>query len=268
MRRSCAAAVAVVSLAVPASAQQASPLLEPATRHTSFDVVFAQQTSVQPESSPQDDKEKKDDKDKKKKETAGSSNDRLFWALPNFLTVENGKQVPPLTTGQKYHEAIRESFDYVDYAWYGFLAELSQANNGDAGYGRGTKGYIKRYSAEFADGTIENIFTSAVFPVLLHEDPRYYQMGTGGGLRRMGYSISRTVVTRTDDGHERFNYSEILGSGLAAVLSNAYHASGDRGVALTMSSWWGLVAYDTGQTVVREFWPDIHRKISKTFHKK
>jgi hypothetical protein len=260
-------------------AQQASPPLQPATRQTRLDTAVAQQASVPPENAqeeqeknadPQkkDDKQNKEDKQKKKEETAGTSNDRLFWALPNFLTVENGKQVPPLTTGQKYHEAIRESFDYVDYAWYGFLAELSQANNGDAGYGRGTSGYIKRYSAEFADGTIENIFTSAVFPSLLHEDPRYYQLGTGGGWRRMGYSISRTVVTRTDDGHERFNYSEILGSGLAAVLSNAYHASGDRGVALTMSSWWGLVAYDTGQTVVREFWPDIHRKISKTFHRK
>jgi hypothetical protein len=255
-------------------ARQASPLLEPAARQTPFDTMFAPQTSGQPEEAQevrekkQEDAEKKDDTKKKKKEAAGTSNDRLFWALPNFLTVENGKQVPPLTTGQKYHEAIRESFDYVDYAWYGFLAELSQANNGDPGYGRGARGYAKRYSAEFADGTIENIFTSAFFPVLLHEDPRYYQMGTGGALRRMGYSISRTVVTRTDDGHQRFNYSEILGSGVAAVLSNAYHVAGDRGVAPTMNTWWALVAYDTGQTVVREFWPDIHRKISKTFHKK
>ena len=182
--------------------------------------------------------------------------------------MENGKQVPPLTTGQKYHEAIRESFDYVDYAWYGFLAGLSQTNNGDPGYGGGARGYAKRYSAGFADGTIENLLTSAVFSALLHEDPRYYQLGTGGAWRRMGYSISRTVVTRTDDGRERFSYSEILGSGLAAVLSNAYHASRDRGAAPTMSTWLSLVAYDTGQTVVREFWPDIHRKISKTFHKK
>jgi hypothetical protein len=265
-------------------ARQAAPLQQPAARETPFDMAATQQTSGQPGEAQEgtekkqddkkkndkekDDKEKNDDKQKKKKETEGASNDRLFWALPNFLTVENGKQVPPLTTRQKYHESIRESFDYVDYAWYGFLAELSQANNGDPGYGRGALGYAKRYSAEFADGTIENIFTSAVFPVLLHEDPRYYQMGTGGALRRMGYSVSRTVVTRTDDGHQRFNFSEILGSGVAALLSNAYHVAGDRGVALTLNSWWGLVAYDTGQTVVREFWPDIHRKISKTFHRK
>jgi len=35
-------------------------------------------------------------------ENAGTSNDRLFFALPNFLTLQNAGQVPPLTTGQKF----------------------------------------------------------------------------------------------------------------------------------------------------------------------
>ncbi len=32
----------------------------------------------------------------------GTSNDRLFFALPNFLTIQNAGQVPPLTSGQKF----------------------------------------------------------------------------------------------------------------------------------------------------------------------
>jgi hypothetical protein len=35
-------------------------------------------------------------------ETRGTSNNRLFGVLPNFLTVENAGEVPPLTVAQKF----------------------------------------------------------------------------------------------------------------------------------------------------------------------
>src|ERR1700716_2225354 len=56
--------------------------------------------------------EGKEDKDKDKPgETVGKSkleketgtiNDRIFEVLPNYGTVENAKELPPLTTGQKF----------------------------------------------------------------------------------------------------------------------------------------------------------------------
>jgi hypothetical protein len=42
-----------------------------------------------------------------------ASKDRLFYTLPNFLTVENSAQVPPLTAGQKFKITLRSSFDYA-----------------------------------------------------------------------------------------------------------------------------------------------------------
>ena len=122
----------------------------------------------------------------KQEPPAGISNDRLLWALPNFLTVENAADVPPLTTAKKFHETIRSSFDYVDYGWYAFLAGLSQMDGSEPGYGPGAGGYVKRYGGAFADGTIENLMTSAVFPSLLGQDPRYSNWakaarGTGRG---------------------------------------------------------------------------------------
>jgi hypothetical protein len=95
----------------------------------------------------------------KQEPPAGISNDRLLWALPNFLTVENAADVPPLTTAEKFHVTIRSSFDYVDYGWYAFLAGLSQMDGSEPGYGPGAGGYVKRYGAAFADGTIENVMT-------------------------------------------------------------------------------------------------------------
>lgn len=44
---------------------------------------------------------------------AGTSNDRLFFTLPNFLTLENAGQAPPLTTKQKYKVVARSPFDFT-----------------------------------------------------------------------------------------------------------------------------------------------------------
>jgi len=38
----------------------------------------------------------------------------LFWALPDFLTLENADHVPPLTTGQKFKVVARGVFDPME----------------------------------------------------------------------------------------------------------------------------------------------------------
>jgi hypothetical protein len=205
----------------------------------------------------------KDNREIKRQEETGTSNDRLFYALPNFLTVET-KSVPPLTAGQKFKVVTRGSFDYIQIPWYGFLAGVSQAEDSEPGYGQGAVGYAKRFGAYFADGTIENYFTGAIFPTVLHQDPRFFQSGKGGFWQRTGYAISRIFVTRTDSGGEQFNYSEIVGSALSAGISTySYHPRGDRNVSNAASVWGSQVGYDTITIVIKEFWPDIRRKLQK-----
>jgi hypothetical protein len=195
---------------------------------------------------------------------SGTSKDRLFYTLPNFLTLENAKQVPPLTAGQKFKVVARSSFDYVQYPWYGFLAGISQAENSEPGYGQGAAGYGKRFGAAMADGTIENFITSAVFPSLLHQDPRFFQSGKGGFWRRTGYAMSRVIITRGDSGNPQANFSEIIGSALSAGISTySYHPHADRTLRNSASVWGTQVGYDTLTYVVKEFWPDVRRKIRK-----
>ncbi len=194
----------------------------------------------------------------------GTSNDRLFFTLPNFLTLENANQVPPLTSGQKFKVVARSSFDYVQYPWYGFLAGISQAENSEPGYGQGAAGYGKRFGAATADGTLENFMTSAVFPSLLGQDPRFFQSGEGRFWHRTGYAMSRVIITRGDSGHSQANFSEIIGSALAAGISTySYHPRADRNLRNSASVWGSQVAYDALTYVVKEFWPDIRRKIRK-----
>ncbi len=194
---------------------------------------------------------------------AGTSNDRLFYALPNFLSLENAGNVPPLTTGQKFNVVFRGSFDYIQIPWYGFLAGISQAENSEPGFGQGAEGYGKRFGAAFADGTIENFLTGAVLPSLLRQDPRFFQSGKGGFTRRTGYAIGRIFVTRTDSGGSQFNYSEVVGSAMSAAISTySYHPKADKTLSNAASVWGTQVGYDTITIVVKEFWPDIHRKLS------
>jgi len=213
---------------------------------------------------PAPDKNKGDQEKDPKSQPSGTSNDRLFFTLPNFLTLENAHQVPPLSAGQKFKVVARSSFDYVQYPWYGFLAGISQAENSEPGYGQGAAGYGKRFGAATADGTIENFMTSAVFPSLFRQDPRFFQSGKGGFWHRTGYAVSRVFVTRTDSGHAQANYSEIFGSALSAGISTySYHPHADKTLRNTASVWGTQVGYDTITYVVKEFWPDIRRKIHK-----
>jgi hypothetical protein len=284
--------ILVIILPLASPAQQTPPPSYSAPAASQSDASAKPSTSGQDAPSPAP-PQSPGDKDKDKEKSAqstnaqgkveGTSNDRLFLALPNFLTLENAGKVPPLTTAQKFKVVVRGSFDKIEFPWYGVLSGISQAENSEPGYGQGLKGYGKRYASAFADGTIENFMTSAVLPSLLHQDPRFFQTSEGGFAHRAGYAVSRIFVTRTDSGHPQFNYSEIIGSALSAAIStNSYHPrsfittrydpatntltyvhnASSRTLSNTASVWGTQVTYDTITILIKEFWPDIHRKMA------
>jgi len=199
-----------------------------------------------------------------REQQTGTSNERLFWVLPDFYLIENVRSLPPLSTGAKFRVWARSSFDYIEYPVYALQAGLSEVENSEPGYGRGAAGYGKRYGAAFADATIEGFLTGATLPSILRQDPRYYQLGKGGFWRRTGYAVSRIFVTPADSGRIQFNASEIVGSALAGGISTySYHPRSERTVRNSLSVWGTQVGYDTVSSVFNEFWPDIHRHFSK-----
>ena len=204
-----------------------------------------------------------DNKDPAIQEQKSPKNDRLFFVLPNYLTVENAKKIPPLTTGQKLKLVALVTFDPIEFPYVGVLALIDQAENTDPSFGQGFAGYAKRYGAAFADTTIENFMVGAVFPSLLHQDPRYYQLGEGGFFHRAGHAALRVFITRTDSGKNQFNYSEVAGSALAAALSNTYHPPHDRTALNSANIWLTQIWGDAVSFELKEFWPDIRRKLHK-----
>ena len=191
-------------------------------------------------------------------------NDRLFYALPNYLTVENASQAPPLTPGQKYKLVAEGSFDPVEYPFVGIVALIGQGRNDQPSFGQGFKGYSKRYAVDFTDNTVGNFMANATVPWLLKQDPRYFQLGKGSFIRRAAYAASRIVITRDDSGRNDFNYSEFAGNGLAALISNLYHPREDRTVSNNISVWWTEIAWDAAGFELKEFWPNIKRHLHKS----
>jgi hypothetical protein len=284
--------VLIGSLAFPCIAQNppaattdssASTQSQDATKPTA-DPAQAQSPATSPSQSPATPSGQATDKDKNappsgQGKVAGTSNDRLFYTLPNFLTLQTQKQLPPMSVGDKFKAVALGTFDYVQYPWWGILAALSQATNGDPAYGQGWGAYAKRYGTTAGDSIIENFMVGAVFASALRQDPRYYQSGHGSFFRRTGYAISRIFVTRTDSGHNQFNYSEIFGAATAAAISTySYHPrstylstpgdphhfiASERTFTNVVSTWGTQVGLDTITIEVKEFWPDLRRKLSK-----
>jgi len=195
------------------------------------------------------------------KQNAGTSNDRILWTMPNFLTLENAAQIPPLTPGQKFKVVARGVFDPFEFVLVGFVAGLGQASDSNPSYGQGAQGYAKRYGTAYADNAIENFMASAVFPSLLHQDPRYYQLGHGGFMKRSLHAVSRVVITRSDSGQTQLNYSELLGGATAAAISTyTYHPQSERGVGNVASVWVTQMGWDAATYMIKEFWPDLRKK--------
>lgn len=183
--------------------------------------------------------------------------ERLFWVVPNYRTVEEEKAIAPLATREKFEIAAKDSFDPYAFPVAGFYAGLAHARNEYPAWGRGPDGFGKRYGGAFADQTVSNYMTEAVFPALLREDPRYFRLGRGGFWRRTGYAISRVFVIRTDDGGSEFNYSEFGGNAVMATTANTYYPHADRTIAATANRWGTQVGLDIVFNVAKEFWPDI-----------
>jgi len=216
---------------------------------------------------PAPEKKKESGEEKAQAHEGGVSKDRLFWTLPNFLSIQSAGQLPPLTVGQKFKVVARGTFDPTEWAYLGVVTFIDQANNTEPAYGQGAEGYGKRYATNFADTTVENFMVGAVFPSILRQDPRYYQMGKGSFLHRTKYALSRLFITHSDSGHTQFNYSEVFGAAFAAGISTyAYHPREDKNWGNAGSVWGTQIALDAVGFMLKEFWPDIRHKFEKHKH--
>ena len=190
----------------------------------------------------------------------------IFGVVPAFH-VAYMKQFKPLTPREKFDEWLQGTYDLRGLGLFAFeSATLEHSSSGGfCDYGHGWEGYGKCFGSVELDSNISSFFGDLLFPVVLHQDPRYFRLGEGSFGRRMWYAISRIFVTHADSGRWVFDSSALSGSVIAAAASNLYYPAQDRGFGSSVDR----LGLDLGDTalfnVAAEFWPDIHNELHRMF---
>lgn len=168
-----------------------------------------------------------------------------------------------LTKRQKLDHWVRRSYSPYTLAGVTFDATWAQMWGDWPQYGGGMQGWGKRFGATLADTETRTFFGQFLFPVIFHQDPRYFPSHKQGLIPRAWYAGTRVLITRRDGDGTTFNTSEFAAVLATAAVQNAYYPSRDKGFTETMGRFVGGVGSDVTSNLLREFWPDI----KKTFRR-
>jgi hypothetical protein len=184
---------------------------------------------------------------------------RILGIIPNYRTTPTTAQYMPLSTSEKWKLAAQDTFDPGSFILAAGFAGQSALSRDEPTFGHGVPAYARYFGTAYGDVAISNFMSEAIFPSLLHQDPRYFRLGTGSNRTRLRHAVSWSFWTRTDSGGHQFNYSEFGGNATAAAISNAYYPS-KRSVGDTFSRFGVQIGLDMAGNILKEFWPDVDRK--------
>jgi hypothetical protein len=193
--------------------------------------------------------------------------DRILGVMPDYQTVRDSTvPVKPLTPGQKWDLAWKQTIDPFNIGSVFFAAGYSQLGNKTPKYGEGGAAYGERVGAAFVDFGSQNFFSAGLLATWLHQDPRYFRKGPQARfLTRVGYSISRLVVARRDSGGDTFNSSSIFGMMMGIAASNLYYPPASVKLSVNAGRLNTSLFGSAIGNLMSEFWPDAEQKL---FHKK
>lgn len=194
-------------------------------------------------------------------DSATKESKRLFWIIPNYRTAPTIKDFEPITPKEKFKIAGEDAFDRGTIGLAAIFGGVGQLSNSDRSFGQGGAGYGRYFGTAYGDLVIGDYMTEGVFPSLLHQDPRYFRKGSGG-WSRLGYAMGQIFWTHTDSAKGQFNYSELLGNSAATAIGIAYYPD-NRTASEAVSRLGTQLAVDMASNVLKEFWPEISRKLSR-----
>ena len=187
---------------------------------------------------------------------------RILFIIPNYRTSPSLQNYEPLSTREKFKLASQDAFDRGTVALAALFGGKGLLTNANPSFEHGVAGYARYFGASYGDWLIGDYMTEAIYPTLLHQDPRYFRRGTGSGVSRLGYAMKQIFWTHRDSGGTQFNYSEVLGNSTAVAISNAYYAD-NRTASNAVSSLGVQLGVDMASNVLKEFWPDLERKLKR-----
>jgi len=129
-------------------------------------------------------------------------------------------------------------------------------------WGPGFPGFGRRLLSGYTRQVVANTIALGIASAD-HEDPRHYRTGERGIRRRFLYAARESVVSRNaETGKLMPAYSRIIGDYAAGFASNAWYPA--RFSNAHDGLWRGstALASDIIWHEFKEFWPEVHRKLS------
>jgi hypothetical protein len=183
----------------------------------------------------------------------------LIYPYQRFLT---SNIVIPMTWQQKGYLALHELTDPANFGTILGISAITVGANSHSAYGPGLKGFGKSVGVSLLQDATAQFFGAFAIPVIAHQDPRYFRMPHAPIGKRIVYSISRTVVSRSDSGRSMPNYATLLNYPIGAELANLYvpgiHPDGPSTVARIFTGY----ALDPVNNLLNEFLPDVASRVN------
>jgi hypothetical protein len=195
-------------------------------------------------------------------ESSEAAPKRILGIVPNYRTSPSLRTYKPLIPREKFKMASQDSFDrgaFVLGALFGGEAQLTKAT---PSFGQGLQGYAKYFATSYAGFAIGNFMTEAIYPTLLHQDPRYFRRGDRSVISRLGYAMSQIFWTHKDSGGMQFNFSEIVGNSTAVAISNAYLPD-NRNASDAAKGLGVQIGVDMAGNILKEFSPELAQAFSR-----
>jgi hypothetical protein len=182
----------------------------------------------------------------------------LIYPYQQFL---NTNIAIPMTWQQKGYLALHELTDPANVGTILGVSAITLAIDQHTAYGAGWEGFGKIAGVSLLQDATGQFFGTFLLPSVFQQDPRYYRMPHASVPRRLLYSISRTVISRHDDGSSMPNYSTLLTYPISAEISNLYvpgiHSDAPSTTARILTG----LATDPANNLLSEFLPDVAKRV-------
>jgi hypothetical protein len=182
---------------------------------------------------------------------------RILGFMPNFRTVSGGAKPPPPGWKYNFTVATHQATDYSSFIFLGLTSLTAEGINEHAALGKGIGGFYAYTWRGFLDKTDNTYLSAWLLPSLIHEDTRFYALGTGHRiLIRELYVISRQGIAKTYGGRQTPNIAGLGGKVLTQIVSRNYYPSSATTFPVLATKFGYSVMRDVIFSSIREFYPD------------
>lgn len=167
----------------------------------------------------------------------------------------------PLSWKQKGYLAAHFTTDPASLGTIVGISAINIAADSHTAYGPGLEGFGKLAGVSLLQNATAQFFGTFAVPALTHQDPRYYRMPNKPLGKRILYSISRSYISRSDDGRTIPNYGVFSTYPILAEFSNLYVPGIQSDGASTAERIVIGLALDPANNLVNEFLPDVAKHV-------